>query len=82
MIHPQTPQFFYSGHSGYSNHFLQIKNYVNNVVLKRNNHIDLSILPIGIYKPDSLYNNFHMSPREALQVSIHKNVCIIVCQQM
>ncbi|CDO66647.1 conserved protein, unknown function [Plasmodium reichenowi] len=58
---------FYSGHSGYSNHFLQIKNYVNNVVLKRNNHIDLSILPIGIYKPHSLYNNFHMSPSEALQ---------------
>ncbi|KOB61567.1 hypothetical protein PFHG_03314 [Plasmodium falciparum HB3] len=69
LIHDSSTNatIFYSGHSGYSNHFLQIKNYVNNVVLKRNNHIDLSILPIGIYKPDSLYNNFHMSPREALQ---------------
>ncbi|CRG95682.1 conserved Plasmodium protein, unknown function [Plasmodium gallinaceum] len=67
LIHNSTnnSSIFYSGHSGYSNHFLQIKSYVNTIL--KNDRIDLSILPIGIYKPSSLYNHFHMSPKQALQ---------------
>ncbi|CRH03974.1 conserved Plasmodium protein, unknown function [Plasmodium relictum] len=67
LIHDSTSNgsIFYSGHSGYSNHFLQIKSYVNTIL--KNDRIDLSILPIGIYKPSSLYNSFHMSPKQALQ---------------
>ncbi|CAA9990443.1 conserved Plasmodium protein, unknown function [Plasmodium knowlesi strain H] len=56
---------FYSGHSAYSNHFLQIKSYVNTILRREN--IDLSILPIGIYKPKELYAPFHMSPEQAIQ---------------
>ncbi|CAG9476064.1 conserved Plasmodium protein, unknown function [Plasmodium vivax] len=56
---------FYSGHSAYSNHFLQIKSYVNTVL--KGDPIDLSILPIGIYKPSALYAHFHMSPEQAIQ---------------
>ncbi|ANQ10430.1 Uncharacterized protein PCOAH_00049690 [Plasmodium coatneyi] len=56
---------FYSGHSAYSNHFLQIKSYVNTILKKET--IDLSILPIGIYKPRGLYSHFHMSPEQAIQ---------------
>ncbi|KAI4835837.1 N-acyl-phosphatidylethanolamine-hydrolyzing phospholipase D [Plasmodium brasilianum] len=55
---------FYSGHSAYSCHFLQIKNYVN--IILKNGNIDLAILPIGIYKPRSLYDHFHMSPEQAV----------------
>ncbi|SBT78903.1 conserved Plasmodium protein, unknown function [Plasmodium ovale] len=60
---------FYSGHSAYSNHFLQIKHYVNAII--KNEKIDLSILPIGIYKPRHIYRHFHMSPKEALRVRSH-----------
>ncbi|KJP89836.1 hypothetical protein AK88_00547 [Plasmodium fragile] len=56
---------FYSGHSAYSNHFLQIKSFVNTILKKET--IDLSILPIGIYKPSALYAHFHMSPEQAIQ---------------
>ncbi|GAB68530.1 hypothetical protein PCYB_134040 [Plasmodium cynomolgi strain B] len=62
---------FYSGHSAYSNHFLQIKSYVN--TLLKGETIDLSILPIGIYKPSALYAHFHMSPEQAIQSHLDLN---------
>ncbi|GAW83053.1 hypothetical protein, conserved [Plasmodium gonderi] len=71
LIHDTTTNgsIFYCGHSAYSNHhFLQIQSYVNTVI--KNNTIDLSILPIGIYKPSALYSHFHMSPQQAVQSHI------------
>ncbi|CAD2107195.1 conserved Plasmodium protein, unknown function [Plasmodium vinckei] len=68
---------FYSGHSAYSNHFKQIKNYIKTII--KNNQIDLSILPIGIYKPRELYAHFHMSPSEALQSHLDLNSKMSLC---
>lgn len=68
LIQDNNGSIFYSGHTSYSDHFVKVKNYLQNNLPETSHHcLDLSILPMGIYKPRVLYEPFHMSPREALQ---------------
>lgn len=70
LIQDNNGTIFYSGHTSYSDHFVKMKNYLQkNLQEISQNCLDLSILPMGIYKPRVLYEPFHMSPQEALQVN-------------
>lgn len=64
MISGQKRQIYFLGDSGYSDIFKDIRNKLG--------HIDLSLIPIGAYRPRWFMGPIHISPEEAVQV--HKDL--------
>ena len=60
---PNNNNVYFAGDTGYGNgeYFKQIKEKFGN--------IDISILPIGAYKPQWFFSSMHTSPAEAVEIS-------------
>ena len=65
LIEKNGKKVYFAGDTGYGPHFLEIA--------KKYGSMDLSLLPIGAYKPRWFMKYNHMSPQDAVQAHIDLN---------
>ncbi len=62
MISQGDHKIYFGGDSGYSDHFLQIKNKIGTP--------DISLIPIGAYEPRWFMKDLHMNPDDAVKAHL------------